>query len=201
MIELVAAGGLGFGLGVVTGMPLGVVNVAVAEAAAAGRTRAAIALGAGGALADAIHAALAFGGVGSVITRRPEWTRGLAIVATLAILIYAGVTVARRRPRPEARGPRSASPAVPGLLAGFLLTLPNPGALGAWVAVAAAVWPHVSLAGALVLAAGVGAGSALWFAVLARWVARSPRVAAASVRLALVALVAIAGLGLIRALR
>jgi len=50
-------------------------------------------------------------------------------------------------------------------------TLPNPAALGAWIAVAAALHPP-SLAAGLVAAAGVGVGSAAWFLVLARLAAR-----------------------------
>ena len=51
-------------LGVVTGMPLGVVNVAIVDAATQGRTRFAIGIGIGGGLADTVHAAIAFAAVG-----------------------------------------------------------------------------------------------------------------------------------------
>ena len=177
MIELAVAALAGLALGVVTGMPLGVVNVAVADAAAAGRTRFAIGIGIGGAIADAIHAALAFVGIGRVVTERPAWTHAMAIVAACSICAYvAFALVRRRRPTPDVRRP------TPGILLGLALTLPNPGALAAWVAVAAALWPTSSLAGALVLAAGVGVGSALWFAMLARWVARARNPAAALAR-------------------
>jgi len=194
VIELAVAALAGLALGVVTGMPLGVVNVAVADAAAAGRTRFAIGIGVGGAIADAVHAALAFVGIGRVVTERPEWTRAMAIVAAMVITGYVVLALVRRRtPRPDARGPRP-------ILVGIALTLPNPGALAAWVAVAAALWPTISLAGAFVLAAGVGVGSALWFAVLARWIARSARVARAVARVGLAFLVAIAAAGIVREL-
>ena len=194
MIEVAVAACAGFALGVVTGMPLGVVNVAVADAAAAGRIRFAIGIGIGGALADAVHAALAFVGIGRLVTERPQWTHAMALVAAVVIAAYVVFSLlGRRRPRPEAPGPRP-------VLLGLVLTLPNPGALAAWVAVAAALWPTISVAGALVLAAGVGVGSALWFAVLARWVARSPRVAGAVARVGLGLLVAIAAAGIARAL-
>lgn len=157
---------LGLGLGVVTGLPVGVVNVAIIEAAHAGRAAFARKLGAGGALADAIHAGAAFVGVGRVIEDRPEWKIAMAIATAAVIAMYATHVVLRRRRKqpPPARG---------GMLVGFLLTLPNPGALAAWIAVAAVVWPAISLANALVLAAGVGAGSAVWFTALATITARA----------------------------
>jgi threonine/homoserine/homoserine lactone efflux protein len=154
---------IGLALGVVTGLPVGIVNVAIVEAAHAGRAGFARRLGAGGALADAIHAGVAFVGVGRVIEERPEWKIAMAIATGAVIAMYATHVVRRRRrkqPPPE-RG---------GVLVGFLLTLPNPGALAAWIAVAAVVWPSISPAGALVLAAGVGAGSAVWFTALS-WIA------------------------------
>jgi threonine/homoserine/homoserine lactone efflux protein len=195
--------GLGLGLGVVTGMPLGVINVAIVDAALAGRRRFATGLGLGGALADTIHAGLAFVGVGRLVTARPELVRGFAIGAAALILIY--VAFAWRASRQVAATPdddpvdRSSLPR--GAIAGYVLTLPNPGALAAWVAVAAALWPDATLAEALTLAAGVGIGSAVWFAALARWVsrARSPRIARLS-KIALGVLVAIAAIGLVRAL-
>ena len=103
------------------------------------------------------------------------------------------------------RPPRAARPgaARSGFATGALLTLPNPGALAAWVAVAAAAWPAATLAEAALLAAGVGAGSAAWFALLARAVARIPRDHAALrvvPRAALVALVALAAVGVARTL-
>ena len=194
MIALLAALGLGLSLGVVTGMPLGVVNVAVADAAAAGARRFAIGLGLGGALADGVHAAIAFLGIGQVITRRPEWTRPLAIASASLILAYVALAMLRRR-TPDA-GRRM--PASPGVLVGLGLTLPNPGALAAWVAVASVLWPACPLGDALALAAGVAIGSALWFALLAVWISRAPRVGRIVGKAALVVLVAIAIAGVVR---
>ena len=218
-MSLAAAAGLGLGLGVGTGMPLGVVNVAIADAAAAGRKRFAIGIGLGGGAADAVHAAIAFAGLGRVITARPELVRGLAILAAALIAGYAIIAWRARPPgpmaRPErpqaiphppgsrARPERDASGAARGVATGALLTLPNPGALSAWIAVAAALWPDASLTEAAVLAAGVGAGSAAWFALLAHLVSRVPpdhRALRIIPRAALIALVGIAVYGLARAL-
>lgn len=180
-------------------MPLGVVNVAIVDASAAGHRRFATGLGLGGALADAIHAGLAFVGVGQLVTRRPELVRILAVGAAALILAYA--VAAWRRDRAPAARVDAASPRA--VLTGLVLTLPNPGALSAWVAVAASLWPDATLSEAITLAAGVGIGSAAWFALLAYAVGRVPRDHRALrviPKIALVALLAIAAAGVARAL-
>jgi threonine/homoserine/homoserine lactone efflux protein len=193
--ELAAAAGLGLGLGVVTGMPLGVVNVAIIDAAARGRMAFAIGIGLGGAFADAVHAALAFVGAGRLAAASPAWTRAMGIAA--AVLI-AGYAIAAWRGRAVTTAP----PRAYGVVTGVLLTLPNPAALAAWLAVAVALWPTISTAGAIVLALGVGLGSAAWFTVLARWIAALPldhRFRRVAPRVAILLLVAIAALGVVRA--
>jgi threonine/homoserine/homoserine lactone efflux protein len=197
---LVEAAAVGLGLGVVTGMPLGVVNVAIVDAAATGRRRFASGVGFGGAAADTIHAALAFVGVGTLVTSRPELVRALAIAAALLIVAYA--VVAWRKRRGTSPIATDDSRMLHGLTTGFALTLPNPGALAAWVAVAASLKPDATIVEACVVAAGVGIGSAAWFALLARVISgvRSDHWAIAAVpRVALVALVAIAVIGVVRA--
>ena len=90
-----------------------------------------------------------------------------------------------------------------GVISGIVLTLPNPAALAAWVAVAAMIWPHASIAVAIAMAAGVGIGSAAWFAFLARLVSKvrpDHRALRIIPKLALVLFVAIAGLGMARAM-
>jgi threonine/homoserine/homoserine lactone efflux protein len=200
-VSLVVAAGLGFGLGVVTGMPLGVVNVAIADAAAAGRRRFAIGVGVGGAAADTAHAAIAFAGLGRVVTSRPELVRGLAIAA--AVLI-AGYAIFAWRARPAHRPTGDESRLSRGIATGALLTLPNPGALAAWIAVAAALWPGAAIAEAAVLAAGVGAGAVTWGVLLAHFVSRVPpdhRALRIIPRAALIALLGIAAYGVTTAAR
>lgn len=218
-LGVVRAAGFGAGLGVATSMSPAVVNVSIVDAAAAGRRWFATGLGLGGAAADVVHAALAFAGVGRLVIADPRLVRGLAIGAAVAILAYAAFVWRRRRGLARARvgddaptgGDRSAAgePARTGgqlgrgAVTGFLLTLPNPAALGAWVAVAAAAWRDASPGEAAVIAGGVGVGSALWFTLLARWVSRVRRDHPALAwipRIALAALLAIAAIGVARAL-
>ena len=177
-------------------MPLGVINVAIVDASVAGRRRTAVGIGIGGALADTVHAALAFVGIGQLVTRRPDLVRVLAIAAAALIAGYA--VVAWRRERTAAKQVDDAR----AVLTGLLLTLPNPGALTAWVAVAS-LWPVGSTAEAITLAAGVGIGSAAWFALLAHLVSRVPRDHRALriiPKAAVAALLAIAAVGVVRVL-
>lgn len=193
MTETLAAVGIGLLLGILTGLPLGVVNVAIVEASLAGEKRFAIHVGLGGAFADAIHAGLAFAGTGHVITRYPEYTRTLAVVAAVVIVGY--VLIARRRKREHAKHRH-------GVVTGFLLTLPNPGALAAWVAVAGAIWPDITVTNALVLAPFVGIGSAIYFTLLATLSSRvhrdHPGIRIVP-RVAMIALVVLAAVGIVRA--
>jgi threonine/homoserine/homoserine lactone efflux protein len=214
-LGVVRAAGFGAGLGVATSMSPAVVNVSIVDAAAAGRRWFATGLGLGGAAADVVHAALAFAGVGGMVIADPRLVRGLAIGAAAVILGYAVFAWRRRRgpARAAARIARGAAGEPPpariggqlgrGAVTGFLLTLPNPAALGAWVAVAAAAWPDAAPGEAAVIAVGVGVGSAVWFTLLARWVSRvrpGHPLLAWIPRIALAALLAIAAIGVVRAL-
>jgi len=200
-VSLAVAAGLGVGLGIVTGMPLGVINVAIVDAAVAKRRRYATGLGLGGGAADAVHATLAFVGVGRLLLARPDLLRGLAVAAAIAITTYAVVAWRRHRRAPEAT-PELATPGslAHGIATGAALTLPNPGALAAWVAVATAVWPRATTTEACTIGVAVGLGSMLWFVLLARAIGRvrpdHPALRFVP-RSALVLLVAIAAVGVL----
>lgn len=201
MTPLLAAAGLGLLLGVLTGMPLGIVNIAIVDAAIARRRSFALGIAFGGALADATHAALAFLGIGRVVAARPEWTRILAVVAGVIIIGYA-VVAWRRGSTPSTDRSTTADTIGRGAATGLALTLPNPGALAAWAAVAASLWPAASVPESLVFAASVGLGSAVWFALLGKLVARVRRDHPALKyvpRVALVLFVALALVGVVRA--
>jgi len=294
LLDLVGALALGVGLGAITGMPLGVINVAIVDAVIAHEHRHARGLALGGALADATHTLLAYAGLGRLVTARPQYARWLAIGAAIAIIAFAIASWRRRHtarrsstaasasastpasasasasaaasasasaPTPasasasasaaasasaSAPTPASASasapasaptpssggrttsattrparatstdsattsparatstdpPLVRGILSGIALTLPNPAALAAWVAVAAMTWPDASIPIAICMAIGVGVGSAAWFSVLGRMVAKvrpDHRALRFVPKLALVVFVGIALVGVIRA--
>ena len=196
-----AAMGFGAGalIGAVSGMPLGVVNVAIVDAALARESRYALGLGIGGALADTVHASLAFLGLATLITARPELQRFLAIGAAVVIVAFAIMSWRRHRERSMRTYAR---PTIArGITSGIAITLPNPGALAAWVAVASLI-PAGSTINAVAIAVGVGLGSAAWFVALGKLVARaSPHNRALELlpKIALVVFVAIAAFGIVRA--
>ena len=114
---------VGMSLGALTGLPLGVVNVAIVEAAARRGARAASGIAVGGALADGVHAALAFGGVGHAIVARPTVRVTLHAIAGVVLLAYAVVIW---RAKPHDGGARDVPAGFGrGVLAGVGLTLPN----------------------------------------------------------------------------
>jgi len=201
-VNVLGAVGLGLCLGVITGLPLGVVNVAIVDAVAAHRRRYAVGLGIGGAVADTVHSLLAFVGVGRLVTEQPDLVRILTIVAALTITAYA-VLAWRRHRRPAIRPPAAitSSSLGRGIPSGIALTLPNPGALAAWVAIAAALWPHANLGEAISLGLGVGVGSAAWFALLAHLVSRLRRDHPALAYLPFVALAMFVGVAVVGVVR
>ncbi len=186
VVDLARALAIGIALGAVTGLPLGVVNVAIVEAAQRRGVRTATGIGVGGAAADGVHAALAFGGVAGLIVARPALATALYLVAGVVLLGYAVASWRGAGPPPgahlptqranasglDALGPEGAEAGFGrGVLTGVGLTLPNPAALGAWIAVAAALAQPSAVAG-LTLAGGVALGSAAWFVALARLASR-----------------------------
>jgi len=202
-MNIALAAGMGFALGVITGFPLGVVNISIVEVATAKRRRFAIGIGIGGGLADTAHAALGFIGVGRLVTARPDLVRILAIASAILIVGYAALAYRRSRRLPAARPLDDDSRLLHGIAVGLTLTLPNPAALAAWVAVAAALLPTATIAQAIGLGLGVGLGSALWFSLLATWISRvrpDHPLLRVLPRVAIVALLAIALVGVTRVL-
>ena len=226
MIEpaaILAGFGLGLGLGVVTGLPLGVVNVAVVVTAVRRGRRAATWVGLGGAVADGIHATLAFSGLAALLATRPQASAALALVAGL-ILCAAAVMLVRGRTDASAERTDRAAGRRPFAL-GLAMTLPNPAALTAWAVwrlgaaahsrpvgwVAAVLWalhpmaaylPVRDRAAAIATAIGVTIGSAGYFAALAAVAARAgvdtpPRRRAVTV----IAAVVVGGLGVVALVR
>jgi L-lysine exporter family protein LysE/ArgO len=195
---VVNALGLGLAFGAITGMPLGVVNVAIVDAAIARARSHALGLGLGGATADTVHAALAFLGIGRLVTAHPEWIRVLAVALALVMVGYAVFAWRKHHVAKEVSGGSVAK----GFASGLLLTLPNPGALGGWAAIATALRPDATTQDAIAFALGVGIGSAVWFTLLGRLVARirpDHRALRVVPRIALAVFVAIAIVGIARA--
>jgi len=201
-MDVVVAAALGIALGAATGVPLGVVNLSVVLAATRVGWRRAAAIGVGGAIADSVHAAIAFVGLAPRLEAHRDVMRGCAIASAVVLILFAVMVVrgaaveerARDRDRPGVLG---------GVFTGVGLTLFNPAPLAAWIAVAAALLPGARPAAAIVAAVGVGVGSAAWFVLLARLAARRSRsrwMTAWLPRVVAVALVGIAGVAVWRVL-
>lgn len=94
--EIAIALGLGLALGIVTGLPLGVVNLAIVATAARHGARAGAAIGAGGAIADATHATVAFAGLGPVIAARPTLSAALTVASGVVLIAFAWQLVRAR---------------------------------------------------------------------------------------------------------
>lgn len=87
MIDALAALAAGAALGAATGIPLGVVNVALVEAAVRAGRRHATGIALGGALADGTHAALAFAGIAPLLP--PDLRRAMLALSAALVLAYA----------------------------------------------------------------------------------------------------------------
>lgn len=162
---MLAYAATGVALGVITGIPIGMVNVTIVDAGHRLGLRRALGIGLGGALADAAHVALAVAGVSALLARHQRLAPVLYAVSGIVLLAY-GVAMARSAPSPGS-GARGREPGFGrGVALGLSITLPNPAALGAWTVVVGALLPGATRDQGLAAAAGVGVGSLAWFWLL-----------------------------------
>ncbi len=158
-------------LGFLGSIPVaGPISVLVLALGAANRSRTAIAVAAGGAVAEAIYAFLAFWGLSFYLARYPallEASRG----TTALILMIIGAALMRQKGKPgertePARKRRTGS----GFLLGFTISILNPTFLLTWVAASSVVFAsrilHLHPAEAFPFSLGVCGGIIGWFALL-----------------------------------
>jgi len=155
---------MGLALGALTSLPLGVANVAVVEAGLSAGRRRALWVAAGGATADTAHASLAFVGIGSVAARYHAATGTFFVVSGAVVAAYGVLAVHRGGGPGAAAAPARSDPRA--YATGLVLTLFNPAALLAWVAVAGAL-PPAGVVSAVATGVGVGLGAFTVFAALA----------------------------------
>jgi threonine/homoserine/homoserine lactone efflux protein len=160
-----------FLIGMLTGIPIGPVNVAVIDAAFRHTMGRAFAVGFGGAVADGLYAAAGILGVGPWLSTHASVSAGLYVVSGFALLIY-GVLTARTQPVPAAtvEMPRSQTPGNEiwsGFRLGMLLILLNPAALLTWVVIIGKHLADATRAEGLGAAVGVFFGSLAWFTLVA----------------------------------
>lgn len=162
---------IGFAAGALTGVPIGPVNVAVIDAAYRHTMRRAIAVGIGGAVADALYCALGVAGVTPVLRSNPTIPPVLYAVSGVVLLIY-GVLTVRTRPvvpvaHEAAHTVRASSETWAGFKIGVTLIILNPAAIVTWVVIVGSFIPNASPTEGLVTAVGVLVGSFLWFSLVA----------------------------------
>lgn len=164
---------IGFVIGVVTCIPIGMANVAVIDAAYRHNLSRAIAVGLGGAIADGIYASLGIFGVGPFLARHPEIPPYLYLISGIVLVIY-GLLTARAKPSipslqvpSDAPVPTRSQHVSTGLLMGLLITLLNPSAVVTWVVIVGSYAAGVGTDDGIACVIGVVLGSVLWFGVVA----------------------------------
>lgn len=166
----------GIVIGIAMAAPVGAVGVLVIRRALAERPLAGFITGLGAALGDAIFAAIAGLGAGTVVPLVETWQRPLRVIGAAVIFgIAVGLLMHARRHSgriPVTLGKDGAALSRRrGFLTGLLLTISNPGPLIAMFAIfAGAGLSHEDFgyADAGVLVVTIFIGSALWFGVLSR---------------------------------
>lgn len=153
---------VGLALGAVSTLPPGPCQLAVIDASARGARRGAIAVALGAATGDALCAGLALHGIVALLARQPGVTTLFRLVSATTLLVYG---LGRLWPPSGVAGPRAR---VAGFGVGLGLVAANPTALLAWVMTLAAIAPRVHGLDAAWMIAGIFAGSAAGYALLAR---------------------------------
>lgn len=183
---------LGFGLGFLVAMQLGPMSLFLIRSTLAGGLLCGIAVGAGIALVDAAYAAL--GALGTAAVLQASVLRVALGLVGAAVLVWLGARTLLAAVHVRAGLEAAEQVASPGRLLGTSLvaTASNPLTIASWATVFAAASLALD-ASPLLLAAGVGVGSATWVGLLAVVVAVTRRrLPAAGIRTVDV----LAGLGL-----
>ena len=165
---------IGFAFGFIGSMPIaGPVSAIVFERALEGRSRSALFVALGSALAESAYAFMAAWGLSGLLAHYPNvllWSR----IVGAAILLGLGVYFIARQPKvatPVDRAPTSGA-----FVLGFTITAINPTLIVTWSAAVTALYASgfvsVSPARALPLSLGACAGIVAWFSVLLALVRR-----------------------------
>jgi threonine/homoserine/homoserine lactone efflux protein len=162
--------------GALTGVPIGPVNVAVIDAAYRHTLRRAIAVGFGGAIADALYAGLGVLGVTPILRTYPSVLTILYAVSGVILMVY-GFLTARSQPptpaapteaiHPEESGVVNRREVRQGFTVGVALILLNPAAVVTWVVIMGSIIPDANTWEGIACAIGVFIGSWSWFSLVA----------------------------------
>ncbi len=188
---------VGFGLGFFVALQLGPMSLLLIRSTLRAGLRVGLAIGAGIALIDALYAAAGAAGAAPLLAVDP--VRLVLGLAGAAVLLWLGARTLHSAFRVRLGGEVAAEIATPGraFLTALAGTASNPATIASWAAIfaaASAAGAAGSAHGAVLLVAGVGAGSLAWVTLLATGTAVVRRAAGdRAVRVA----DAVAGLGLL----
>jgi arginine exporter protein ArgO len=155
-------------IGILTGVPIGPANVAVIDSAYRYNLLRALAVGLGGAVADALYALLGILGVGPLLERHPGVPPVLYTISGVVLIVYGALTT-RSQPVKAVPSAKRMDTAAEGhdVLAGFSLGVAliflNPAAIVTWVVIVGSYMSGVTQAEGLSAVIGIGAGSLSWF--------------------------------------
>ena len=170
---------IGFAIGVVTCIPIGVANVAVIDAAYRHDVARAVMVGLGGAIADGVYASLGIFGLGPLLERFPTVPYVLYGVSGFVLIIYGCVIVRSRAVELGA----SEAPTMSrgrhlreGLFVGLAATLLNPSAVVTWVVIVGSYATGITVANSTCWVIGIVVGSFAWFVAVAYLATHGKRV-------------------------
>jgi threonine/homoserine/homoserine lactone efflux protein len=160
---------IGATVGVISGVPIGPVNLAVIDAAFRHSLRRALVVGLGGALGDGVYALVGIVAMGPILSRYPIVSPVLYAISGAGLFLYA-IKVLRSQPVVAVRKPTNRIPTVhaegplwSAFLGGLGLVLMNPAAIVTWVIIVGLFMHGVTPANGVLAAIGVVVGSFTWF--------------------------------------
>jgi threonine/homoserine/homoserine lactone efflux protein len=160
---------IGATVGVISGVPIGPVNLTVIDAAFRYGMRRALMVGLGGALGDGLYALVGIVAMGPILSRYPVVAPVLYAISGVGLFIYA-IKVLRSQPVAPVRKPTHRPHTVSveasswsAFLGGFGLVLMNPAAIVTWVIIVGLFMHGVTPANGVLAAIGVVIGSFSWF--------------------------------------
>lgn len=162
---------LGLLIGVLSGIPIGPVNVAVLDTAYRHTLRRAIAVSLGGAVGDGLYSMLGILGVGPYLDQHPSIPPFLYGGSGIVLLIY-GIMTVRSKPSPavtevKARSDQPSRELWSGFVLGVVLILLNPAALVTWVIIIGSFMQGISSTEGVGATIGISVGSFVWFSGVA----------------------------------
>lgn len=162
---------MGATVGVLSGVPIGPVNLAVIDAAYRSSLRRAVIVGLGGAIGDGLYALVGILAMGPILERYPVVSPVLYGVSGLGLFVYS-LRVIRAQPSAPVSKPRvmpvkRQESLWSGFLLGLGLILMNPAAIVTWVIIVGLFMQGVTPTYGLIATVGVTIGSLAWFTSVA----------------------------------